>query len=66
VLPGQVRVFLECIVSLQEGDAQIKRYGYSGADFLLIFTTRQLTDQVLHAAPPQNAGFLLIFQRWCR
>jgi hypothetical protein len=56
-----VCVFLKGIMSLQEGDVQIKRYGYGGVDFMLIFTTRQLTDQVLHAAPPQDAGFLLIF-----
>jgi hypothetical protein len=43
---------------------QIKYYGM--AYFHLVFANRQLTDQVLHAALPQDAGFLLIFQRWRR
>jgi hypothetical protein len=61
VSPEQVHVFLECIMRLQEDDVQIKHYDYSGADFMLIFASRQLTDQVLHATQPQDTGFLLIF-----
>jgi hypothetical protein len=37
---------------------------YSHADFLLIFFSRALADQVLHMPPPPGAGFLLVFQRW--
>jgi hypothetical protein len=45
-------------------EVQVKRY--SRVDFLLIFTSRALADQVLHMLPPLEAEFWLVLQRWRR
>jgi hypothetical protein len=43
---------------------QVKRC--SRINFLLLFSSRQLTDQDLHTPPSPGAEFHLIFQRWRR
>jgi hypothetical protein len=62
--PEQVRHHLSRFYAIRDGEVQVKRY--SCVDFLLIFTTRQLADRVLHAPPPPQAEFMLIFCRWSR
>jgi hypothetical protein len=59
MLPAQVRQYLSHFFHIQDGNIQIKRY--SRADFLLIFASRQLVDQALHAVQPKDVGFLLVF-----
>jgi hypothetical protein len=39
---------------------------YIRADFLWVFSSRQLTDQVLHTPPSEQVNFCLVFQRWRR
>jgi hypothetical protein len=62
--PAQVVQLLVQHYSIMADDVQVKRY--SRADFLLIFTSRKLADQVLHMPPPLSADFHLIFQWWHR
>jgi hypothetical protein len=58
--PAQVVQLLVQHYSIMADDVQVKRY--SRADFLLIFTSRKLADQVPHIPPPLSADFHLIFQ----
>jgi hypothetical protein len=48
--------------SMGTSDVQVKRY--SRGDFLLVFSSRQLANQILHMPP--GAAFHLVFQRWWR
>jgi hypothetical protein len=48
--------------SMGTSDVQVKRY--SRGDFLLVFSSRQLANQILHMPP--GAAFDLVFQRWRR
>jgi hypothetical protein len=59
VSPDQVRHQLSSHYGIGDSDVQVKHY--SRANFLLIFASRQLADQVLHAPPPPLADFWLIF-----
>jgi hypothetical protein len=55
VSPSQVERLLIQHYAIRVGEVQVKRY--SCADFLLIFTSRMLVDQVLHTLPPPAAEF---------
>jgi hypothetical protein len=61
VTPSQVVQLLGQHYSVDASDVQVKRY--SRADFLLVFSSRQLADQVLHTPPPPRVAFHLVFQR---
>lgn len=43
---------------------EVRRFGDMG--FLLIFNTRTAADRVLHAMPPEQALFRLVFRCWTR
>jgi hypothetical protein len=61
VSPAQVVGFLGRFYAIRADEVEVKRD--SRADFLLVFSSRHLTNQVLHTPPAQGADFLLVFQR---
>jgi hypothetical protein len=64
VSSAQVEQLLITRYAVGVREVQVKRY--SRADFLLIFTSRALADQVLHTLLPLEAEFWLVLQRWRR
>jgi hypothetical protein len=59
---AQVVGFLGRFYAIRADEVEVKRD--SRADFLFVFSSRQLTNQVLHTPPAQGDDFLLVFQRW--
>jgi hypothetical protein len=55
VSPTHVVVFLGHFCAVRSNDITIKRYDW--ANFLLVFSSRQLADQLLHMRPPEQADF---------
>jgi hypothetical protein len=64
VSPEQVCHHSKIFYDIEEVDMQVKRY--SCTDFLVVFSSKQLVDAVLHAPPPQRADLLLTFHSWNR